>query len=92
MAVGCTHSLSFYLVDFVSISTIRRLYRRIKVCLHTTYPGENCTEVDLVNGNLSIIVSQLTVRSVIALPAWLHVIIYSSGQQSFQVQMAACAL
>ena len=52
--------------------------------------GENCDEVDLDNGNLSITISQLAVHSITELPAWLPVIIYWSGRQSFQVQVGVC--
>lgn len=75
------------LLCFVGLG-VKLLCRWIRLCLNITCPWDNCYEVDLVNGNLSITISQLAVHSITALPAWLHVIIYWSGRQSFQVQVS----
>lgn len=71
------------LVYFVG-EGVRLLRRWIRLSLNISCPGEvvvgwvgeNCDEVDLDNGNLSITISQLAVRSITELPAWLPVIIY----------------
>lgn len=81
-AAGCSHCAILPLNDVVSVLVyfvcggVKLLCRWIKFCLSTTCPWESSDEVDLVNGNLSITISQLAVHSITLLPAWLPVIIY----------------
>lgn len=72
LALNDTVNLVVYFVG----TGVRLLCRWIRVCLNITFPRENDIEVDLVNGNLSITISQLAVHSITALLAWLPVIIY----------------
>lgn len=72
LALDDTANLLAFFIDM----DVRLLCRWIRLCLNITSPQENCSEVDLVNGNLSITIIQLAVHSITSLPAWLPVIIY----------------
>lgn len=71
-AAGCS-DCKLALKDTVNLlacfvdAGVRLLCRWIRLCLNITCPRENCNEVDLVNGNLSITISQLAVHSITAL-------------------------
>lgn len=71
-AVGshyCKFALNYtvnLLVYFVS-QGVRLLCRWVRLCLNLTCPQENCSELGLVSGTLSITISHLAVDSIIAL-------------------------
>lgn len=78
LALDDTANLLAYFVGM----GVRLLCRWIRLCLNITCPWENCNEVDLVNGNLSITISQRAVY--IQLQRCLPVIISDLADRAFK--------